>query len=109
MLGVTIQRALADEHEVTEVTAATEAYRLLTGGEQFDLVLCDLMMPEMSGMELYAQLRKLAPDQTQKFVFMTGGAFAADASRFLAQTSNPSIEKPIRAAKLRSLVRGLIR
>jgi CheY-like chemotaxis protein len=108
MLGITIQRALASEHEVTAVTAASEAYRLLTGGEQFDLVLCDLMMPEMSGMDLYAQLRKLNPDQTRKFVFMTGGAFTADASRFLAQISNTSIEKPIRAAKLRSLVRGLI-
>jgi CheY-like chemotaxis protein len=66
------------------------------------------MMPEMSGMDLYAQLRKLTPDQTRKFVFMTGGAFTADATRFLAQISNTSIEKPIRAAKLRSLVRGLI-
>jgi len=90
------------------VTAATEACRLLTGGEQFDLVLCDLMMPEMSGMDLYAQLHKLAADQTKKFVFMTGGAFTADANRFLAQISNPSIAKPIRAAKLRSLVRDLI-
>jgi signal transduction histidine kinase len=108
MLGVTIQRALADEHEVTAVTAATEAYRLLKGGAQFDLVLCDLMMPEMSGMDLYAELRKLAPDQTKKFVFMTGGAFTTDAGRFLGQISNPSIEKPLRASKLRSLVRDLI-
>jgi signal transduction histidine kinase len=108
MLGVTIQRALADEHEVTAVTTATEAYRLLEGGAEFDLILCDLMMPEMSGMDLYRHLRKLAPDQTKKFVFMTGGAFTTDASRFLAQISNPSIEKPIRASKLRSLVRGLI-
>jgi signal transduction histidine kinase len=108
MLGITIQRALADEHEVVAVTAATEALELLKGGAQFDLILCDLMMPEMSGMDLYAQLRKLVPDQTSKFVFMTGGAFTSDASSFLAQISNPSIEKPIRASKLRSLVRGLV-
>jgi CheY-like chemotaxis protein/two-component sensor histidine kinase len=109
MLGVTIQRALAGEHEVTAVTAATEALALLQGGAQFDLILCDLMMPEMSGMDLYAELNKLAPDQTGKLVFMTGGAFTADASRFLAQISNPSIEKPVRASKLRDFVRGLIR
>jgi signal transduction histidine kinase len=108
MLGITIQRALADEHEVVAITAATEAFELLRGGAQFDLILCDLMMPEMSGMDLYAQLRKLVPDPTSKFVFMTGGAFTSDASSFLAQIPNPSIEKPIRASKLRSLVRGLI-
>jgi signal transduction histidine kinase len=108
MLGVTIQRALAGEHEVMAVTAATDALALLKGGTRFDLILCDLMMPEMSGMDLYAEINKLAPDQTGKLVFMTGGAFTEDASRFLARISNPSIEKPLRAAKLRSLVRGLI-
>jgi hypothetical protein len=62
----------------------------------------------MTGMELYAELHKLAPERTKKFVFMTGGAFTEDARRFLAQISNPSIEKPLRASKLRSFVRSLI-
>ena len=108
MLGVTIQRALGGEHEVTAVTTAREALRLLSGDEQFDLILCDLMMPEMTGMELYAELLQLAPDEAKKFVFMTGGAFTEDASRFLARVSNASIEKPIRVSKLRSFVRGFV-
>jgi signal transduction histidine kinase len=109
MLGVTIQLTLGGEHEVTAVTAAAEACQLIKGGAQFDLVLCDLMMPEMTGMDLYAELLELVPDQTKKFVFMTGGAFTEEASRFLAQVSNRSIEKPMRASKLRNLVRELIR
>ena len=109
LLGTTIQRALGGEHEVTTVTSAREAYRLLSADAQFDVVLCDLMMPEMTGMELYADMLELAPDQAKRFVFMTGGAFTEDASRFLAQTSNLTIEKPLRASKLRSLVRDLIR
>jgi CheY-like chemotaxis protein len=108
MLGVTIQRILSGEHEVTAVTTAREAHRLLSGEAQFDLVLCDMMMPEMSGMELHTELLEQFPDQAKKFVFMTGGAFTETASRFLAQVSNPSIEKPLRASKLRSLVRGLV-
>jgi signal transduction histidine kinase len=108
MLGTTIQRTLGGEHEVIAVTTAREAFGLLQGETHFDLVLCDLMMPQMTGMELYAELHKLAPDQTKKFVFMTGGAFTEDARRFLAQISNPSIEKPLRASKLRSFVRSLI-
>jgi signal transduction histidine kinase len=108
MLGLTIQRTLGGAHEVMAVTSAREAYRLLTGGVQFDVILCDLMMPEMTGMDLYAELLRTAPDQTKKFVFMTGGAFTEDASRFLARISNLSIEKPLRGSKLRSLVRGLV-
>jgi signal transduction histidine kinase len=105
MLGVTIQRILSGEHEVTVVTTAREAYQLLSGEGQFDLVLCDLMMPGMSGIDLHTAL---PPDQAKKFVFMTGGAFTEATSRFLAQVSNPSIEKPLKASKLRSLVRALV-
>jgi signal transduction histidine kinase len=108
MLGVTIQRALEGEHEVTAVTTAKEALCLLSGDKQFDLVLCDLMMPEMTGMELYAELLQLAPDKARKFAFMTGGAFTEDASRFLARVSNASIDKPIRLSKLRDFVRLLV-
>jgi signal transduction histidine kinase len=108
MLGVTIQRALGGEHEVTAVTTAKAAYDLLRGEQQFDLVLCDIMMPQMTGMELYAELLELAPDQAGKFVFMTGGAFSEEAKRFLAEVSNPTIEKPIRISKLRDFVRGLV-
>ncbi|HEY6255061.1 MAG TPA: response regulator [Xanthobacteraceae bacterium] len=108
MLGLTIQRTLGREHAVTAVTTAKEAYRLLSGGEQFELILCDLMMPEMSGMDLHAELIKLAPDQANKFVFMTGGAFTEKATRFLAHSSNPTIKKPFKTAKLRELVQSLL-
>jgi signal transduction histidine kinase len=108
VLGVTIRRTLSGEHEVTAVTTAKEALHLLRGEAQFDLVLCDLMMPEMTGMELYRELLRLQPEQAKKFVFMTGGSFTESATRFLTRISNPTIEKPIRAAKLRSLVRDLV-
>jgi signal transduction histidine kinase len=108
MLCVTIQRILSGEHEVTAVTTAREAYRLLSGEAQFDVILCDLMMPEMSGVDLHTALLERSPDQAKKFVFMTGGAFTETARRFLAQVSNPSIEKPLKASKLRSLVRSLV-
>ena len=108
VLGVTIKRTLSGEHEVTAVTTAREALHLLGGEAQFDLVLCDLMMPEMTGMELYQELLRLQPEQAKKFVFMTGGSFTESATQFLTRISNPTIEKPIRAAKLRSLVRDLV-
>jgi len=109
MLGVTIQRTLGREHDVTALTSAKEALRLLGGGEPFELILCDLMMPEMSGMDFYAALIKLDPAHAGKFVFMTGGSFTENASRFLEESPNPAIKKPFKAAALRELVQSLLR
>lgn len=73
---------------------------------RFELILCDLMMPQMSGMDLHAELIKLDPAHAKTLVFMTGGAFTENASRFLAQQPSPSIKKPFKASELRELVRS---
>jgi CheY-like chemotaxis protein len=109
MLCVVIERILRAEHDVTTVTSAKEALGKLDGGEQFDLILCDLMMPEMTGMDLHARLQQSAPDQAAKIIFMTGGAFTENTQTFLAQLTNESIEKPFKAAKLRELVHRFLR
>jgi CheY-like chemotaxis protein len=62
------------------------------------------MMPEMTGMDLYARLQQSAPDQATKIMFMTGGAFTENTQAFVAQLNNESIEKPFKAAKLREQV-----
>jgi signal transduction histidine kinase len=108
MLCTTIERVLAGEHEVTTTTGAKDALRRVSAGERFDLILCDMMMPEMTGMDLHGELLRAAPDQAQRVVFMTGGAFTENARQFLAQSTNPSIEKPFKAAKLRQTVRDLL-
>jgi len=96
MLGRAIKRILSQRHEVTVATSAIEAVRLLKGGLRFDLILSDLMMPEMTGMDLHAALLDLAPDQAERMIFMTGGAFSAEAAAFLRAIPNPSIEKPFK-------------
>lgn len=45
----------------------------------FDVILCDLMMPDTTGMDLHHELVRIAPDQVDRMVFMTGGAFTAKA------------------------------
>jgi signal transduction histidine kinase len=108
MLCTTIQRVLAGEHDVTIVTAAKDALRRVSGGEEFDLILSDMMMPEMTGMDLHRELVAIAPDQARRMVFMTGGAFTDNARQFLAQSTIASIEKPFKAAVLRETVRSLL-
>ena len=62
------------------------------------------MMPGMTGMDLYAELNRTAPDQAQRVVFMTGGAFTPRALSFLQEVANPKLSKPLDLRQLRALV-----
>jgi CheY-like chemotaxis protein len=104
-LCTVLRRTLGAEHEVVTVTSARQALELFSGGEQFDIVLCDLMMPQMTGMELHAELMRLVPDQADRMIFMTGGAFSEEAAGFLNQVPNATVEKPFKTTALQLLVR----
>jgi PAS domain S-box-containing protein len=104
-----LRRALGADHQVTTVAGGQAALALLGDGERFDVILCDLMMPEMSGMDLYDQIRRRAPGQADRIVFITGGAFTPRAREFLERVSNPRMEKPIEFQSLRTLIRNVTR
>jgi CheY-like chemotaxis protein len=104
-----LQRALSLDHDVTTLGDARQALLRLQRGERFDLILCDLMMPQMTGMELHAELLRVAPDQAGRMVFLTGDAFTARARAFLDQVPNGRIEKPFDTRRLRALVNDCLR
>jgi len=76
-------RALRSQHDV-EAVQPRDALERVARGERFDLILCDLMMPDMTGMELHARLASAAPEQARHMLFLTGGAFTPAARAFLA-------------------------
>lgn len=96
-------RAVSRDHRVVLASSGTEALNSVAQGESFDLILCDLWMPEMSGMELHAHLHGMNPGQADRMVFLTGGAFTAEVARFLA-SGRPYLEKPISVEQLRQFV-----
>lgn len=104
----TVKRSLAPPHDVTTTTSGADALALLEAGERYDVILCDLMMPGMSGMELFDRLGLVAPAERRRIVFFTGGAFTPRAREFLAQVENLRFDKPFRIEALRALVAGLI-
>ena len=106
-LRVTIGRMLSSEHSVTLTSCVEDALALIVGGKRFDLIVSDLMMPQITGMELYRELLRIAPDQARKLAFMTGGAFTDEARRFLDEVPNCWIEKPFDISQLRQLIRTL--
>ena len=98
-----LQRALR-EHDLVVAFSGVEAIEVLDSGQQFDLIFCDLMMAQLSGMEVFDIVRRRFPDLLDRFIFMTGGAFTQQAKDFLGGVSNPVVEKPFDIRALRQLV-----
>ena len=103
-LRVSLGQILSLDYDVAVCASGREALALIEGGRRFEAILCDLMMPGMSGMDFYESLTALAPDQTARVVFLTGGAFTPRARDFLRAVSNPHLEKPFEVDELRAVV-----
>ena len=104
----TIQRMLEREHDVVAVPSAREALTLVEGGMRFDVILSDLMMPEMTGMDLHAALAALSVEQADRMIFMSGGALTPDAVKFFEAQPNPTLDKPFAPKALRKAVSDLV-
>ena len=81
-----------------------QAVARLARGERWDAILCDLMMPEVSGMELFDELAREVPAYSERVIFMTGGAFTPQARAFLTRLDRPHLEKPFSEAQLRDAI-----
>jgi DNA-binding response OmpR family regulator len=94
MMGTTLRVMLAEKHEVVVTHSARQAMELLECDGRFDAILCDLMLPGVSGMDLYGWLKENMPHLAEATVFMTGGAYTPEAHEFLEQQGSRRIEKP---------------
>ncbi len=103
MVGRSLKRALRD-HDVTVVTNGEQAVTMMLA-EEFDVILCDLMMPEVTGMDVYERIRSERPGLEHRIVFMTGGAFTPRGREFLDTVGNDQLEKPFDLRVVRNLVR----
>jgi PAS domain S-box-containing protein len=108
LVGRSMARLLQSAHEVTVCTSPGEALARLERGERWDAILCDLMMPELSGMDVEERLATSAPDVLPRIVYLTGGAFTDRARKFLAE-GRPFLEKPVEAPALRARVAELVK
>jgi PAS domain S-box-containing protein len=107
LMGQSLRFLLEPEFEVASVTRAPLALSTLTGGEQFDAILCDLMMPDMNGMDFHAAVSTAVPELARRIVFLTGGAFTPSAQRFLGRVKNPVLQKPFDEGTLRAALRAV--
>jgi PAS domain S-box-containing protein len=101
-------RLLRGEHDVIAAENGHAAESLLATDDRFDVILCDLIMPDVSGMDLHDRIVTTHPQLAGRMVFMSGGAFTPRATAFLGAVPNMRIEKPFDTSNLRELVRVLV-
>ena len=99
-----MKRILGRVHEVVVVQSGREALAVLEKDDGFDRVFCDLMMADLTGMDLHARLSERRSECLSRFVFMTGGGFTDRARAFLKDVSAIRIDKPFEAETIRTLV-----
>ncbi len=80
------------------------ALELLPQDSNFDLVLCDLMMPQVDGPQIYQAIERFAPHLLDRLHFYSGGLFTERMERFVAGLNTPLLEKPIPKQKLLNLL-----
>ena len=97
-----LKRSLS-EHDVVTATTVARGIELYESGD-FDIVFCDLMMPETTGLDFYSHLSALGHEHTRRLVLMTGGVFAERLGCALSQIQSPCIMKPFGMGELERLI-----
>ena len=82
------------QHQTTSVYSSSKALELMTA-ITYDAIICDVMMPDMTGLELYQEVKRRWPGQEQRFIFVTGGIFSELDSESIIETGRPIVHKPL--------------
>src|SRR5678816_2857738 len=104
----TMERLLRRDYDITVALCGNEAIEHIANGARFDAIVSDVMMPNMTGVELTEQLQQLAPDQARRLIFLSGGAFTAQTRDRLDELGAPQLEKPVSAKELRAHVARMV-
>ena len=103
-----LAKILETEHDVTIESSAEAALARFRAGQRFDAIVCDSMMPQVTGMDLHDALLEIAPDQARAMLFLTGGAFTPRARAFVERHADDTMDKPVDSKALKARVRRFV-
>jgi signal transduction histidine kinase/DNA-binding response OmpR family regulator len=101
-------RAIPDKYEVEVANSGQEALEIITSGKNFDVVLCDIMMPDLSGDMLFEKVVEINQELAEKFIFVTGGTFTKRTKEFERNNKQICLEKPLKAGDLVSAINNIL-
>jgi len=108
LVASAVRRTLTPDYDVAMEQTSAGALKRIARGERFDVILCDVMMPNQTGVDFYRELERIAPGELDRVVFLTGGAFIAPAREFLDSLPNLQLEKPFSPEDLRQVVARML-
>jgi PAS domain S-box-containing protein len=95
-------------HDLTMAQSGREAIEIISDRKDFDVILCDLMMPELTGMDVFEKVKQLGAGVERRMVFLSGGVFTERARTFLEQVPNLRFEKPIEPHRLEAALASAV-
>jgi DNA-binding NtrC family response regulator len=104
MLGQTLRFAFEGKYQVVVLGTGMAGLQHLEQDADFDLILCDLMMPIFSGMKVHDAIAQRQPELLSRFVFITGGAYTDSARDFLEAYAGERLEKPFHVTDVEALL-----
>lgn len=109
LVAAALRVRISPEHQVRIATDALVAMEWLQGGQEFDLIFCDLCMPVCSGVELYWALASFSPELASRVVFLSGSSMSDAVSELIGSLGVPMLRKPFSRSELEWVMRGLER
>jgi CheY-like chemotaxis protein len=107
-LASALEAFLSLDHHVTVVGRGDQALDLLADGQRFDAIVCDVLMPKISGIDLYEELEKSYPEMVPRMIFMTGAATMPRVAEFLTRIRNARLDKPIDVEQLKRTIDTIV-
>lgn len=107
-IGTSLRRLLGSTYEVVIAGSAHEALERFAVDTCFDVILCDVRMPGMTGIDLHERLQAEHPTLAARMVFVTGAGFTGEMRDFFMRVDNELVEKPFDPRALRALVQRFV-